>query len=376
MKLAIVRQHYRPDGGAERFIARAISGLAQADSLRLSVIARNWQGDIPDNVDVISCNPSYRGRIAREESFAQEARMLWSEGQFELVQSHERISGCDIYRAGDGVHKVWLEQKSLILSKLQKWWLKRSGYHRYVLRAEEAMFRDQSLRAVICNSEMVRQEIISCFQVPAEKIHVIYNGVDSDYFSPVSSEEKRSLRKKLSIPDRPTCLYVGSGFERKGVATAILALSLSQTDAQLVIVGKDKKISKYRRLANRLRIADRVIFTGMQPDPLPFYQAADCIVHPALYDPFPNVILEGMAAGLPIITSKKCGGAEFIVEGESGFVTDSLDASAVANAIDELSKGQRYISMGKVARNKVKNYSVTSCAKQLEALYQHLLQGN
>ena len=75
---------------------------------------------------------------------------------------------------------------------------------------------------------------------------------------------------------------------------------------------------------------------GVQKQTLPFYQAADALLLPTLYDPFPNVILEAMSCGLPVITSTTCGGAEFITPGQNGFVTDALDVPAITEAIRAL----------------------------------------
>jgi UDP-glucose:(heptosyl)LPS alpha-1,3-glucosyltransferase len=86
------------------------------------------------------------------------------------------------------------------------------------------------------------------------------------------------------------------------------------------VVGKDKEQGRYQQLAKTLNCEERVRFFGMQSETLPFYQMADGLLLPTLYDPFPNVILEAMACGLPVITTTGCGGAEFIVQGSNGYV--------------------------------------------------------
>jgi len=106
-RLAIVRQKYRPDGGAERFVSRALEALEDED-LQLNVITRQWQGEKKPDWHLHLCHPRYWTRVGRERGFANAARALWQKEQFDLVQSHERIAGCDIYRAGDGVHRRWL----------------------------------------------------------------------------------------------------------------------------------------------------------------------------------------------------------------------------------------------------------------------------
>jgi UDP-glucose:(heptosyl)LPS alpha-1,3-glucosyltransferase len=99
------------------------------------------------------------------------------------------------------------------------------------------------------------------------------------------------------------------------------------------VVGKDKDQNRYQALAKTLNCEERVRFFGMQSETLPFYQMADGLLLPTLYDPFPNVILEAMACGLPVITTTGCGGAEFIVQGSNGYVCDALDIPALQQAV-------------------------------------------
>lgn len=372
MKLCIVRQQYRPDGGAERFISRALSELVRQKQFDTSVITRSWQGDQQPEVEVIPCDPVYKGRLQRESTFADEARKLWQQNKFDLVQSHERIAGCDIYRAGDGVHKVWLEQRARIMNPLKNWFNGMSRYHKQVLAAEKALFEDKNLKAVICNSDMVRQEISANFDIDPDKLMLIYNGIDTERFKPCSLEVQKKVRVELGLEDRLTLIYVGSGFERKGLETAIRALAMASVEAQLLVVGKDKKIAKYQQLAQKLNIESRVIFCGMQTDPRPYYHAADALIHPALYDPFPNVIHEGMASGLPIITSTKSGGAEFVKQSGQGFTADALDVVGFARFISDLQDAERLAEMKTASRSFILPYTIENCIQRYIQLYQRL----
>lgn len=371
IKLAIVRQKYRPDGGAERFISRALEALDQ-QAIDLNVITRQWQGERQTNWNLHLCNPVKWGRISRERGFAVAARALWEKENFDIVQSHERIAGCDIYRAGDGVHQRWLELRARQLPSWRQKLLMRDRYHRYVIEAERAMYQAPELKAVICNAHMVKQEIIDRFGVSHDKIHVIYNAINSAQFIPVDESERLVLRNKLSLPVNASILiFVGSGFERKGLAAAIRAIS--GTNRYLVVVGKDKAEKHYRALAAELGCSERVIFTGMQTDTLTWYQAADGLILPTLYDPFPNVILEAMSCGLPVITSTTCGGSEFIQAGENGYVCDALDIPALRDAIMALPLHASGSKMAFYARERVKDSSPQRLSEQLVSLYQQIL---
>lgn len=372
VRLAIVRQKYRPDGGAERFISRALEAL-EDNSLELNIITRSWQGQPKPDWHLHICDPKKWGRISRERGFAQAARACWQREKFDIVQSHERIAGCDIFRAGDGVHRVWLEQRARIVSPVQRMLTGLSAYHRYVMAAEEEMFRSPSLKKIICNSVMVKNDIIRCFQVPEEKFAVIYNAIDCQRFTPATPAERQQSRAQLDLPDEAKVfIYVGSGFERKGLHASITALAA--TDAHLIVVGQDKQQSRYASLARRLSCEKRVHFVGVQHNVIPYYHAADGLMLPTLYDPFPNVILEAMACGLPVITSFTCGGAEFIVDGKQGFVCDALDVAALTVAAQAIPLRTTDARMGDAARERVLPYSPQQLASQLHALYQQVLR--
>lgn len=370
-RLAIVRQKYRPDGGAERFVSRALEALSDQD-LELNVITRQWQGEKQDNWHIHLCDPMKWGRISREKGFANAARALWLRENFDLVQSHERIAGCDIYRAGDGVHRRWLLQRARILPAWRQKLLFSDRYHRYVMQAEKAMYEAPELKAVICNAEMVKREIVEDFSIPANKIHVIYNAIDSSRFVPGTPDLRVKWRDEMNLPHQAIAMvYVGSGFERKGLAGAIKAIA--NTDRYLIVVGQDKAEKKYRELTQTLGCQNRVIFMGMQKNTLPFYQAADGLLLPTLYDPFPNVILEAMACGLPVITTPTCGGAEFITAGQNGYVCDALDSQALSDAVMAIPSHSQNDAMGVQARERVREATPEKLSQQLISLYQNIM---
>jgi len=367
-----VRQKYRPDGGAERFISRALEALDD-DSLDLNIITRSWQGEPKPEWHLHICNPKKWGRISRERGFALAARACWQREKFDIVQSHERIAGCDIFRAGDGVHRVWLAQRARIVSPVQKLLADLSPYHRYVMAAEEEMFRSPALKKIICNSLMVKNDIMRCFQVPEEKFAVIYNAIDAQRFQPATPAERQQSRASLRLPaEAKVFIYVGSGFERKGLRASISALAA--TEAHLLVVGQDKQQARYLSHARALGCEKRVHFVGVQHNVIPYYHAADALILPTLYDPFPNVILEAMACGLPVITSDTCGGAEFIVNGEQGYVCDALDIVALSAAAQAIPLRSVDARMGDAARERVLPCSPQRLAGQLHALYQQVLR--
>ncbi len=372
MKLALVRQKYTPYGGAERFMARAVSALRESGA-DVTVIARAWQGEPGQNF--IRCDPFYLGRTWRDAGFAAAVQKIIASRAFDLVQSHERIPGCQIYRAGDGVHATWLELRGRVQSLVAKLAVDLQPWHRHTLAAEVAMFRHRDLKAVICNSRMVRDDIAARFGVAQERLHVIHNGVDLEYFHPdLCRMHRQRIRKELNIPlNAPLILFVGSGFERKGLPQLLEASArLPRRDAHLIVVGRDRQATALRERVRQLGIGTRVHFVGGQSDVRPFYGAADVFALPTLYDPFPNAALEAMACGLPVVTSTTSGAAELIHTAENGFVVDALNIEALAQSLAAAISGGE--SMAAAARATAEALPISTTAEKLLVLYRSLMQ--
>lgn len=367
LSLAIVRQTFTHFGGAERFVANAIKAITEQGHT-VTLIARRWpEGSGQAHIE---CNPFFVGSLWRDASFARCACKAISRQNFDLVQSHERLSCCDIFRAGDGVHREWLKQRKRALGLWGRLRLSLNPYHHYVRRAESRLFSSPRLMAVICNSRMVKEEIRNHFSVPEEKLHVIYSGVDLETFNPSLARTYRTeTRIRLHLPeDELVFLFVGSGYERKGLGQVLRALAILNT-GHLLVVGKDKREHHFRNLAAGLGIAHRVRFLGPQKDVRPYYGASDVFVLPTLYDPFPNVALEAFASGLPVITSSKCGAAEFIREEWNGYVRDALDTEGLACAMKRTLDPALLISMQSNARTTVAELSFEEMGDALAQLY-------
>lgn len=372
-RLAIVRQKYNPAGGAERFVSRALAALSEQGDLEVSLIARKWEQ--LSGVTAIAVNPFYLGSVWRDWGFACLARRVWQREKFDLVQSHERIAGCDIYRAGDGVHRHWLYLRQRVLSPWQRITLQINPYHHYVKWMERRMLLHPRLKLVICNSKMVKKEIQHYFNLSDQQFAVIYNGVDTVAFHPSLREKHRqAMREQYQIPqEAPLLLYVGSGFERKGVERALRAI-ISHRTVHLVIVGSDKHAGFYKKLAIELGLMDRVRFAGAQNDVKPFYGMADAFILPTLYDPFPNVCVEALSSGLPVFTSFQCGAAELLINGENGWVSDALDISDFQYNIGLwLNRFQEWPLLQEKSRKTAEELTLAEMANQMRECYQRLM---
>lgn len=340
IRIAIVRQKYDPHGGAERFVQTMLHALQnELAEVELTLITRNWKIDKASKIRIIKCNPFFIGRIWRDWSFYRSACRIISRHQFDVVQSHERILCADIYRAGEGVHREWLNQRNRIQSSIGKLWNKFSPYHRYILRQEQRVFESKALLGIIANSEITRQEIIRNFPNHRAQIHVIPNSVDSEkfYVKPNHKDRTRIL-KDLNIPeDSFVCIFVGSGYERKGVSALINVFRELPKEHHLIIIGRDKNLKRFISRSEEYGLAKRLHFIGPQEDVRPFFNASDLFVFPSLYDPLPNSALEAAASGLPVLASKTTGAAD--LTNSMGFAAlDPLDTPSWKKSIEEIAK--------------------------------------
>jgi len=248
--------------------------------------------------------------------------------------SLERISNPDIYRAGDGVHKVHIKNaKKSFLNPL----------HFVYLYLEKRCFK--KAKKIIVNSKMVKMEIIESYGVVDNKISLIYNGYDSENIDYSDSYNKVSSEFQINNNDY-ILLYVGSGFYRKGVDAFLKIISQLENQCfKAFIIGKDSDIDYYKKLAIKYLIADKVIFTGPRNDVNDFYNISDFFIFPTKYEPFGNVVLEAMSYGNVVFTTSKNGASEIL---NPEFVMSSPDDMSVIKKIDDLVKDRALLSMIKM----------------------------
>lgn len=371
MHLAIIRQRYTPFGGAERFVSQALDALA-GQGVALSLYTRQWPGG-ESAFQPVLCNPFYLGSLWRDWSFGRAVCSAITRDRPTLVQSHERIPCCDIFRAGDGVHRVWLDERKRHLSRWRQLSVELSPAHRFRLAAERKLFASPRLKAVICISEMVKEEVLANFPIAPEKLHVIYNAVDCERYSPDLASHRTEIRNRYGIPEQAVLFsFIGSGFERKGVEPAIAALARLPAEAHLLVVGKDKHAARYAEQARALG-SGRVHFAGPQTDPRPFYGAADAFVLPTLYDPLSNAVLEALACGLPVVTSHKCGAGEIVAAHGAGFLSDARDVPAIAANMARLLDAETRRVCSHNAREAAGKLTAAAMTARLLELYRSLL---
>jgi UDP-glucose:(heptosyl)LPS alpha-1,3-glucosyltransferase len=326
-KIYFIREKNTNFGGAEIYLSR-LSNALKSQNIQHKIIFSNIPATLPSWLRVVLFN--LRLIISKRDRF-----------YFSL----ERILCPDIYRAGDGVHKIFLsiEKKS-----------KFNPLHPLYLYLEKRCFNNA--KRIIANSEMVKREIIDCYQISPEKISVIYSGIELKEIDYESSFEKLSIefgfKKKSSV-----ILFVGSGYKRKGVYEFLKIIAfLENKDVLAFIIGKEKNIEFYKNLAKDLGIESQVIFTGARSDIDDFYAISDIFLFPTHYEPFGNVILEAMNKKNVIFTTKQNGASEIL---NSEFLMQSPSDYSVVDKINKLiSNPKKIMSIQEHNLNLSKKFSI------------------
>jgi len=308
LTIAFVRRGYSQTGGAEAYLKRLARGVFDAGHDLQLITTSDWpQTEWP--FGILDCLHS-QSAIA----FADELKQMRSRIPCDVLMSLERVWDCHVYRAGDGVHRAWLNRRRKFEVPLQRFIRGLNRKHHDILQLEEALFTNRGAGRVIVNSHMVKSEIVDLYHYPADKIDIVQNGVPLEKFR-FDPEVREKSRTELKLkPDQIALLFAGSGWERKGLLFAIEAMQLCKNrKMRLLVAGRGNKRS-YK--------SKRVQFLGEVSDLVRLYAAADIFILPTIYDPFSNACLEALACGLPVITTRANGFSEIIEDGVHGSIVD------------------------------------------------------
>lgn len=297
----LIRQKHTPFGGAENYLRRLRQALEQR-----GITVRTLHSHAPKWL------PAW-------------LKALWFDRQIcrhphdGVYFALDRIRCPDIYRAGDGVHKVYLTTRGFSLNPL----------HPVYLFLEKRCF--QQARYIIANSRMVKEQIIRGYDIDADKIRVIYNGVAAPKVVDKPAAWRRLAGEFDLTAEQPVILFTGNGFARKGMREFLEILARIPLPVTALVAGTDKHLPRYRRLAQRLGVT--VTFAGARRDIDDFYAIADVLLLPTHYEPFSNVVLEAMRANTAVFTTAQNGAAEILPE---AFVMTRPDDFSVAERITAL----------------------------------------
>ncbi len=349
-RLVLLKGQIVSQGGLEKYTLH----LAQAFVAHGCEVTLLTAGETPplfrETCEVISLFPKSRLSVLHLYRFERACQQWLTRTRPEIVFGLDRNSFQTHYRAGNGVHRAYLAQRYLMEPGLKKFTLALNPFHQGMLHLERKAFENPKLQCLFANSEMVRQEILQYYHIDPTRVEVIHNGVQwsqwQSHFDHIPQRTQNAFQ----------FLFIGHGYRRKGLAFLLQGLSLlKDTNWKLTVIGKDNAVHEFQEIARRLKIDDKVRFLGPQPNTIPFYQAADALIAPSIYDPFANVTVEALAMGLFVVSSAFNGGKEILCK-ESGIVIENLtDPDSVSAALATALKRPKTLEQALTIRSSVQH---------------------
>jgi UDP-glucose:(heptosyl)LPS alpha-1,3-glucosyltransferase len=225
---------------------------------------------------------------------------------------------------------------------------------------------------IVAISNMVREHCRHYYHVSNDDLRVIHSAIDPDRFAQADRPRRRlEFRDQWGIkPEDSTALFVALNYRLKGLEPLLHAVArLRHRERFRLLVVGNPRTQSWERLASRLGIGDSVCFVGPRADVHHCYFAADFLVHPTFYDPCSLVVLEALACGLPVITSRYNGAAELLTPPRDGFVVDNPhDHEQLADYIELLRDPARRAACSQAARRTANQWTFDTHYRKLLAV--------
>lgn len=275
----------------------------------------------------------------------------------------------DVYQSHGGVQHVWMEREIASYQdprerRLKALLLKHSINQRVQEWLQEYAIRKGKCKRIVAISDMIKGHMAAHYGLGDEAFSVVYNGVDTERFKPgkAAADSAGGIKK---------ILFSAGNFRLKGLYPLLLALgelSKERKDFHLTVLGRGRK-DRYAGLIERLHIANFVTFQGETAHPEEVYASSHILAHPTFYDACSLTTMEGMAAGLPTITTRWNGASALVTPGKDGYVLDEPgDTAALASALRDLLDDTRRKEMGRNARLKLEAYTIERNAAEMEKI--------
>lgn len=235
---------------------------------------------------------------------------------------------------------------------------------------ERRQLRQGRVARVIAVTPEVRDDLVRVHRVAPDAIDLIPYPVDLARFA----DDAPVDRESLGLPsDRPVLLFVGHDFERKGLAQLIRALPGLEPAPCLAVVGGGDR-APYEELARSLGVADRLRFLGATDRPDRLYRAADVFVLPTRRDVWGMTIVEAMAAGVPVVTTRAAGAAAEVAAADAGVVVPGPDPAALRAALAGLlADPDARTAAGERGRRAAARFGVEDHARAVLATYERAI---
>ncbi len=328
MRIAFCLHKRSPYSGLSRDMEK-IAALADARGHQITVLAREWRGAPPAYGSLELLPAGGLSNHARATNFARAAAARLAAGTFDVSLGFNKMPGLDVYFAADECFALHASRHVHLYRYTPR--------ARSLARLEAGVFGWPYECHVLVLGERARLDYQEYYGTPDDRFRLLPPNMEARHVNTaLSSAGRQKLRRELGTGERDTLLLtVGSGFVTKGVDRAIRALAALppalQSRTRLAVAG-DGNPDPLRRLATQLRIADRVQFIGGRGDVAQLLRAGDLLLHPARRELAGIVLLEALAAGLPVLTTDVCGYAHHVVDAGAG---ETLAAPFTQHLLDK-----------------------------------------
>ncbi len=376
MRIALVIHQLDPGaGGVEHWTWQfAQSLLAAGDEVH--VVATRFSSPARESRLICHEIPATELRGARRMDFARRAETLLQTLAVDCIHDTGVGWHCDVFQPHGGSRLAAFEQNLLLMPPALRPWKRRLAgilpRHREFSQLNQRQYASDG-RIVLALSNMVSHDIQRWHAVQPENIRIIYNGVDTERFSPrLADQHRQPVRQRMGlVDDAPLALIVAHNFALKGVPAAIRAvgqLAATGSPWHLAVVG-GKRTARYEALARRCGAEEFVHFLGPVADAGPYYGAADLYVQPTWYDPCSLVVLEALACGLPVITSRFNGAGELLTGAEGEILPDPGDATKLAESLGKYHTLATRQAAGSAARKLALRHTLERNCREIAAVY-------
>lgn len=321
MQLAFAIYKYFPFGGIQRDLLKiARAAIARGHSVRIYAI--RWEAPFPeDDLDIHLINVDAMANHTLYERFAERVQAHVRANPVDLLVGMNKMPGLDVYYAGDSCY----EEKA----RSQRGQLYRAlPRYRHFADYERSVFDPMVKTQILTISDIQTPFFIRHYETQRERFHPLPPGIERDRVAPPDKDAiGAAFRAEFGIAaDDLLLLFIGSGFIKKGLDRALLALKALPPEiyerCHLHVLGRDNA-EPFKRMAIRLGVADRVRFFTEGRDDVPrFLFAADGLMLPAYDELAGMVILEAMFAGVPALVTRNCGYAKYLDEAGAGLLAE------------------------------------------------------
>ncbi len=363
MKIGLAIYNFDPrKGGAERYAYDLSTRLAQKGH---QVFMFCTAGVEVPGVTLVKLKTLPFPRWLRSLSFALNHKKQVRRFGLDVVLGFGNTLELDVYQSHGGIQHIWMEREiesydNLNERQLKAFLLKNSINQKVQQWISEYPIKQNKYKRIVAISDMLKEQIMGYYHLPEDKIDVVYNGVDIDRFKPADVTPEGPLK----------ILFSAGNFRLKGLSPLLFALgelAKKTRSFQLLVMGRGRR-ERYNRLIETLNLQDCVTFLGERAQPEMVYQEAHVLAHPTFYDACSLTTMEGMASGLPTITTKWNGASALISDDEGYVIDETRNAEDLCRAIEGLLDGDKRKWMGQMARRKMEAFTMEKNMEEMEKI--------